>query len=258
MNDEKKEKTLKQKIEILERENHALKKSLFELSAKYNSVKLPPFQLRDVLSSCDQVTPLLKEDEPIMEPHKLQKYFYQKAELKGHSGAVYAVKYSPCGKFIATGSFDKTVRIWDASFQKKDQKEIFCLEGHGLNISDLSWSRCSTEILSGGYDQTCKIWDVETGKLLQSFDSDGFVQCVQFHPEGLTTLIIDKNIFFFGTSRNFLYIVDRRSPVDHIKISNDSMINTIYVLPDSSHIISGDAEGYIKTWNIKTGVAMLI
>jgi hypothetical protein len=35
--------------------------------------------------------------------------------LKGHHGAVYAVKFSPCGKFLATGSFDKTARIWDVA-----------------------------------------------------------------------------------------------------------------------------------------------
>jgi COMPASS component SWD3 len=36
-----------------------------------------------------------------------------KSELKGHVGAVYTVKFS------ASGSFDRTVRIWDASTQKE-------------------------------------------------------------------------------------------------------------------------------------------
>ena len=70
------------------------------------------------------------------------------------------------------------------------------MQGHGLNISEVSWSKGSDELLSGGYDQTCRgipillkkvisnliVWDVEHAKQLESFESDGFVQCVQFCP----------------------------------------------------------------------------
>ena len=54
------------------------------------------------------------------------------------------------------------------------------LKKHTVNISDLCWSHDSTELLSGGYDQTCKLWEVESGRLIDSFDCEGFVQCVSF------------------------------------------------------------------------------
>ena len=34
--------------------------------------------------------------------------------LRGHSGPVYSVAYSPDGKHIVSGSFDNTVKVWDS------------------------------------------------------------------------------------------------------------------------------------------------
>ena len=46
------------------------------------------------------------------------------ATLKGHTEALYAVAFSPDSKLIATGSFDKTIKLWDLS-----GKEIRTLNG---------------------------------------------------------------------------------------------------------------------------------
>ncbi|KAF9365893.1 hypothetical protein BGX34_007701 [Mortierella sp. NVP85] len=144
------------------------------------------------------------------------KQFYLKNDLKGHQGAVYAVQYSPNGKFLATGSFDKTVRIWDGT---TNQNEVYVLKGHGLNISDLAWGYDSSLLLSAAYDKTCKLWDVESGRLLDSFEGEGFVQCVRFHPQG--------------------------------KWHHYTMAR--YVYHDGLTVISGDSSGYLKTWDIRMG-----
>ena len=59
------------------------------------------------------------------------------------------------------------------------------LKQHALNVSDLSWSQDSSVLVSGAYDQTCKTWDVEGGKMIESYQNLGFVQCVMFNPQGI-------------------------------------------------------------------------
>jgi COMPASS component SWD3 len=39
---------------------------------------------------------------------------------QGHTGAVYSVEFSPQGKLLASGSFDKTVRVWDTVSGQKE------------------------------------------------------------------------------------------------------------------------------------------
>ena len=51
--------------------------------------------------------------------------------LTGHTGRVYSVAFSADGKWIATGSNDDTVVLWDA--QTGEQKGTFVWHaGHGL------------------------------------------------------------------------------------------------------------------------------
>ncbi|KAI9146104.1 WD40-repeat-containing domain protein [Paraphysoderma sedebokerense] len=263
----KESKSLKQKVDILEKENMALKKSVYELSARYamvaHSHKIKPFTIDiddgGMLVSRNAGLPpgLESAAANVAEQHLFEnlggsssrekskdgRIFTPKTDLKGHTGAVYAIQFSPCGKFLASGSFDKTVRIWDMA---TSPKELNALKRHTLNVSDLCWSNDSSEILSGGYDQTCKTWDVESGKMTGSFESEGFVQCVMYNPQ-------DNNIFFNGTSRKVLGLVDRRKPDYAMIIRNDAMVNSLYVYRDGTYVVSGDSLGYIKTWDIRTG-----
>ena len=149
--EDKKERMLKNRIEQLEKENNSLKKSLFDLSLKFNQKGSQNEKVFEELPEFEQT-----------QPKSSTKLFCEKGELQGHQGAVYCLKFSPSGKFIATGSFDKTVRIWDWSTQMQSA----ILMEHDLNISDLGWSYDSNFLVSGAYDQTCKVWDVQVSILI--------------------------------------------------------------------------------------------
>ncbi|KAL1918341.1 uncharacterized protein VTP21DRAFT_3001 [Calcarisporiella thermophila] len=258
----KETKSLKQKVDQLEKENRLLKKSIYELSSRYAADQPHQHPVRPFdLSNLDEgKVPREVRDETIdavsgsryiveafgsnsTQRNRDGKQFHLRYDLKGHAGAIYCTQFSRCGRYLATGSFDKTVRVWDAMVT---QKELVCLKGHNLNISDLSWSNDSTLLLSGAYDQTCKMWNIETEKLVYNFHSEGFVQCVMFDPQ-------DNQIFYNGTSRNVLALCDIRKPGEAMVKRNDSMINSLYVCRDGIHVITGDATGYIKTWDMRIG-----
>ena len=57
--------------------------------------------------------------------------------LKGHTSRVSSVAFSPDGKQIVSGSYDTTVRRWDAA---TGQQLLPALEGHTSSVSSVAFS----------------------------------------------------------------------------------------------------------------------
>ena len=68
--------------------------------------------------------------------------------------------FSPDGRRIVSGGFDKTVRIWDAG---TGQQIGAPLTGHTKTVESVAFSPDGRRIASGG-DKTVRIWDAGTGQ----------------------------------------------------------------------------------------------
>ena len=101
--------------------------------------------------------------------------------LEGHSSVVDAVAFSPDGKQLASGSLDKTVRVWDVATGATLQ----ILEGHSSVVDAVAFSPDGKQLASGSSDKTVRVWDVATGATLQILvgHSSG-VRAVAFSPDG--------------------------------------------------------------------------
>ena len=65
--------------------------------------------------------------------------------------------FNEVGTILASGSYDKTIKLWSI----ESHTEITTLIGNYNNIMCFSFSPCGKILASGSYDSTIKLWDIE-------------------------------------------------------------------------------------------------
>ena len=108
--------------------------------------------------------------------------------LRGHSNFVYPVAYSPDGQWIASGSWDGTVRLWDA----RTGGECAVLRHPGV-VRSLAFSPDSSWLVSGGdADDRLRLWDVATGTRRKEIQGPGArIVSVAVSPDGILIAAVD-------------------------------------------------------------------
>ena len=109
-----------------------------------------------------------------------------------------SLAWSPSGEMLASGSGDKTIRLWNAKATARDsffhrlRGRIFghhkaTLRGHTDHVLSVAFSPDGGTIASGSSDETVRLWDVRRQKLKATFEGHvGRVLTLAFSPDGKT------------------------------------------------------------------------
>jgi len=116
------------------------------------------------------------------------------------SDSISCLSFSPTADYLAVGSWDSNVRIYEVAPNGQTQgKAMYAHEGPVL---DICWTKDGSKLISASADKSAKAYDMATGQAAQVARHDGAIKCCRWvdAPSGgyLVTGSWDKSIKYWN------------------------------------------------------------
>ncbi|KAI7877754.1 WD40 repeat-like protein [Lichtheimia hyalospora FSU 10163] len=211
--------------------------------------------------------------------HKLREY-------KGHKEKVHTVAWNSDGRKLASGSVDKTARVW-TPHRGTDIRYSVELKGHTDSVDQLDWDPTHPDRLAtASCDKTARIWDQRSGKCTSVIQTGGENINICWSPDGNNIAVGDKNdtISFIDT-RTCTIIMTQKHTVEVNEIAWNNANDMFFVTtgqgtirayeypslqlvhslrghtancycveadPTSRYLAAGSADALVSLWDMKT------
>ena len=169
--------------------------------------------------------------------------------ITDHTDWASSVAFSPDGRWLAIGSWDKTISIWDAATLKPVGEPLV---GPIDYINQIAFSPDGQWLAAASWDKTIRVWQTTTWQPLG--------QPLTGHTDAVFSLVFapdNRTLLSGGADRKALIwdVTSRQAPATTLA-QIDGTIVAVAVSPDGQIIAAGGSEKTITLWNAETGQSL--
>jgi len=165
--------------------------------------------------------------------------------LRGHSGGVNCVGWSPDEAKLVTGGMDGLAMVWDTA----TGVTIAGLTSHDGRVTAANWAPDGTALATGDEHGTLRLWSTDQYTLTHIIATEaGLVGSLAWAPNGsrLVSGHEDGSLRFWDAADGSLVEVLR---------GHNGGVNDLDWSPTDNRLVSADASGSIRTWNAAQSTA---
>ncbi|MGB6162181.1 MAG: WD40 repeat domain-containing protein, partial [Pseudonocardiaceae bacterium] len=172
--------------------------------------------------------------------------------LNGHADSVRAVVFSPDGRTLATGSADRTVRLWNVADPAHPMPLGPPLTGHTSTVRSVVFSPDGRTLATGSADQTVRLWNVADpahstplGPPLTGHTND--VNAVAFSPDGhtLASASSDQTVRLWTVTDPA-----HPMPLGPPLTGHTNGLDSVAFSPDGHTLASSSADQTVRLWTV--------
>jgi cell division cycle protein 20 (cofactor of APC complex) len=169
--------------------------------------------------------------------------------LDGHSGhEICGLKWSPDGKYLASGANDNKVNIWNGSQMTLDAESVSPLQqlGHSSAVKAISWCPWKPHLVATGAgttDKHIRIWNASNSNCLYSVDTKSQISGLEWNEE------YQELISAHGFQNNELNIwkFPTMTKVAELRGHTHRVLG-LCMSPDKSTVVSLAADETLRFW----------
>lgn len=161
---------------------------------------------------------------------------YNLRVLSGHTDGVMCVQFCDGSNVLMTGSYDKTVCIWNLETGELVRK----LTGHTRCVRALQFDEA--KLVTASMDQTLKIWNWQTGKCIRTLEG---------HTGGVLSLHFNSKLMASGSTDHTIRVWNFLAGECCTLTGHTEWVNSVRFCQEDTMLVSGGDDSTIRLWDVQ-------